>query len=152
MGNRAIITLEDENERKHPVALHVQWNGGLESIEAFMQVAWEAPRNSSDLYDFHVSLCQLLRNYWPDGLCLYAHPLEEAEHRAGGCNNGHYHYRIFRSEPPQLVHWSDKPTGKTLEDCVAAARQREYWTDDPSIITELRSVIPNNQRKYTENA
>ena len=145
MGNRAIITVEDEDKREHPVALYVHWNGGLESVEAFMQVAWEAPRNSNSLYDFHISLCTLLRNYWPDGLCLYGHPLDEVKASAGGCDNGHYRYRVYKTQPPKLVHWSEKPKGKSLNDCVQEARAHEYWTAADDIVSDLQSVTPHSK-------
>lgn len=147
MGNRAIITLEDENNTLHPVALYVQWNGGLESIEAFLQVAWEAPRNSNSIYDFHISLCQLLRNYWPDGYCLYGYPCEDAIKWGESCDNGHYRYRFYQSKAPKLVRWTDKPKGMKLAECTAKARQHEYWTVTDNIIADLKSVMPKNTFK-----
>lgn len=41
MGNRAIITLESAEGLIHPVATYVHWNGGLESVLAFVTFTWE---------------------------------------------------------------------------------------------------------------
>ena len=133
MGNRAIITLEDQHGRTHPVATYVHWNGGLESVLAFIQFTWEEfDRGRDDLYTFHARLCQVIGNFFPDGLSLYAHPIDEADDVAEGCDNGRWHFKITRD-------------GFTLvspkADC-EAARQHDYWTREHNILTMIRNAMP----------
>ncbi len=138
MGNRAVITLEDQQGRKHPVALYVHWHGGLESALAFVETTWELfERGRDDLFTFHARLCQVIGNFFPDGLSLYAHALKDADKWAAGCDNGRWHFRVG-------------PSGVTLPDNPAAldtARQHEYWMRPHPIQEIIRQAMP---KKDTE--
>lgn len=133
MGNRAIITLEDDHGTRHPVALYVHWNGGLESTLAFVQYTWERfARGRDDLFTFQARLCQVIGNFFPDGLSLYGLPLAKAQDWA--TQNGIWHFRIGRN-------------GITLPDAperLEQIRQHPYWTQTPNILETIMKHMPAN--------
>ena len=133
MGNRAIITLEDHQGVQHPVALYVHWNGGLESVYAFIQYTWETfPRAHADLFTFHARLCQVLGNFFCDGLSLYGHPLDKADTWAEGCDNGRFHFTIGKANFEL----------KGRADEVEAAKQHKYWTEERNIFATIKDAMP----------
>ncbi len=68
MGNRAIITLQDQHDRTHPVAIYVHWNGGLESVLAFIKYTYETfERGQDDLFTFHARLVRSSATSSPRG-------------------------------------------------------------------------------------
>lgn len=140
MGNRAVITLEDEKGQRHPVALYVHWHGGLESTLAFVETTWEMfERGRDDLFTFHARLCQVIGNFFPDGLSLYAHAIKDADTWAASCDNGRWHFRVG-------------PSGVTLPDNPAAldrARGHEYWKREHPIQEILRSAMPKTDAACT---
>lgn len=139
MGNRAIITLEDHERRQHPVAIYVYWHGGLESALAFVETTWEMfERGRDDLYTFHARLCQVIGNFFADGLSLYGFSLDEADGVEAGCDNGRWHFRIG----PEGVTYPKNP--KALE----AARDHEYWTREHSIQKMLRRAMPTRDEAF----
>lgn len=131
MGNRALITLGDHEGRTHPVALYVHWNGGLESALAFMTYTWaHYPRGRDDLFTFHARLCQVIGNFFADGLSLYALSLEEAA--SWSPENGTWHFRVA-------------PDGVTLPANPAAiheAQWHRYWKESPSILELIHRNMP----------
>lgn len=139
MGNRAVITLEDHHHCQHPVALYVHWHGGLESALAFVQYTWDVfERGRDDLYTFHARLCQVIGNFFPDGLSLYAHPLEDADDVASGCDNGRWHFRVG----PKGVSYPKDP------QALDAARQHAYWTREHSIQSILKRAMPTRDADF----
>jgi hypothetical protein len=138
MGNRAIITLENDQGQQHPVAVYVHWNGGLESVLAFIQYTWETfDRGRDDLFTFHVRLCHVLGNFFPDGLSLYGYPLDMADECAEGCDNGRFHFTIGK-------HGFDL---KGRADEVAAARKHKYWSDERNIFATIKDAMPQPKRE-----
>ena len=139
MGNRAIITLEDHKNNQHPVALYVHWNGGLESTLAFVTYTWDTfGRGRDDLYTFHARLCQVIGNFFPDGMSLYGYPLHEADANALGCDNGRFHFRVG-------------PAGVSLPTREAecdAARQHAYWTREHPIQENIAAGMPTQDKHY----
>ena len=109
MGNHAIITFE-EARTTHPVALYLHWNGGLESILAFTQYTYAI----GTLYDYHTRLCQVIGNFFDEGLSLYAHPAADAEIIGKSCDNGHFHFACNRREGLQLLSHD----GKTSQEYI----------------------------------
>jgi hypothetical protein len=133
MGNRAIITLENQHGKKHPIGLYVHWHGGLESVLAFMMYTWDTyDRGRDDVFTFHARLCQVLGNFFPDGLSLYGYPLREVRSVAAGCDNGHFHFRVT-------------PGGVFLQeraDEVEAAKTNDYWTRPHTIFDSIKAAMP----------
>ncbi len=130
MGNRCTITFENDNQERHPVMLYLHWNGGLESVLAFVTYTWERfDRGRSDLYTFHARFCQVLGNYFPDGLCLYGHPASEAER--WDTDNGHWHFRIGKDGFELL--------GRSEE--IERSKCHQYWTQSPNIFDTIREAM-----------
>lgn len=139
MGNRAIITLEDAKGKTHPVALYVHWHGGLESVLAFIEYTWETfERGRDDLYTFHARLCQVIGNFFPDGLSMYGLPLRQADKWAGNCDNGRHHFRIA----PEGFSYVTAP------DIIADARTHAYWTRPQPLKATIHSAMPRKDDTY----
>ncbi|MBA2124910.1 hypothetical protein DLM45_01550 [Hyphomicrobium methylovorum] len=133
MGNRCILTLENDKGEQHPVALYLHWNGGLESVLAFIQYTWDTyPRGHGDLFTFHARLCQVLGNFFPDGMCLYGHPLENADGWAEGCDNGRFHFTIGAK--------AFELKGRAAE--VEQAKLHKYWTEERNIFASIKDAMP----------
>lgn len=138
MGNRAILTLESNQDGTHPVALYLHWNGGLESVLAFLTYTWDTfPRGRDDLFTFHVRLCQVLGNFFERGLSIYALPVDRADADACGCDNGRFHFAVG-------------PDGLTLlnrrDVTTANAMAHEYWTQGRTILHAIRDRMPAHQQ------
>lgn len=138
MGNRAVITLADHHGVTHPVGIYVHWHGGLESALAFVEYTWQTfDRGRDDLFTFHARLCQVIGNFFADGLSLYAHPLADADDVAKGCDNGRWHFVV-------------SPKGVTFPADPAAldeARKHEYWTREHSIQSIMKRAMPTRDAK-----
>jgi hypothetical protein len=133
MGNRCILTLENEQGLQHPVALYLHWNGGLESVLAFIQYTWDAyPRGRGDLFTFHARLCQVLGNFFADGLSFYGYRLDLADSCAEGCDNGRFHFTIGST--------SYELKGRAEE--VENAKLHKYWTDERNIFATIKDAMP----------
>lgn len=140
MGNRAIITLEGYKGERHPVAVYLHWHGGLESVLAFMEYTWEIfPRGRDDVFTFHARLCQVIGNFFADGLSLYGHPLEDVAGIADGCDNGHFHVVVG----PKGVRFPGK------EAACAAAREHDYWTREHSIQKMMARAMPTRDAEFS---
>ncbi|MEQ1696187.1 MAG: hypothetical protein ABL901_10160 [Hyphomicrobiaceae bacterium] len=132
MGNRAVITLENDAYEQHPVALYVHWNGGLESVLAFMTFTWDTfQRGHGDMFTFHARLCQVIGNFFPDGLSLYGYDLAVAEQLS--CDNGRFHFRVG-SHAFELL-------GRANE--IKGAKTHRYWQDSPNIFDTIRQAMPS---------
>ena len=86
MGNRAVITTE-----KKDMALYLHWNGGRDSVEAFLKYCelrkFRPP--SSDCYGW-ARLCQVIGNFFgADGLSVGISPYTDDERENPG-DNGIY--------------------------------------------------------------
>lgn len=131
MGNRGIITLEDSKGHKHPVALYLHWNGGLESILGFMQFTWDTfERGRDDMWTFQARLCQVVGNFFPDGLSLYG--MARRSSTKWGAENGIFHFRVDGTG----VHLVNRP------DEVEDAKRHEYWTSEKTILDGIREHMP----------
>lgn len=139
MGNRAVITLESNKGERHPVAIYVHWHGGLESTLAFVQYTWDVfERGRDDIYTFHARLCQVIGNFFADGLSLYGHPLDEADDVASGCDNGRAHFIVGPDGVKVPGH------EKEAED----AKEHEYWTRERTIQAMLKRTMPTRDASF----
>lgn len=70
MGNRAVITTRD-NFRSNGVGVYLHWNGGRDSVEAFLKYMklrrFRTP--DSDSYGW-ARLCQVIGNYFGGTLSI----------------------------------------------------------------------------------
>lgn len=118
----------------HPVALYLHWNGGLESVLAFVTYTWDSfERGHGDLYTFHTRLCQTIGNYFPDGLSLYGYPLSQAQNMS--VDNGIFNFRIGK-DSFELIGRADE---------IPAAKRHAYWTDSPDIFASIANQMPSQK-------
>jgi len=139
MGNRCTITFEDDNQQQHPVMLYLHWNGGLESVLAFVSYTWDTfERGRGDVYTFQARFCQVVGNYFPNGLSLYGHSLAEANPWI--TDNGHWHFRIGK-DGFELLNRSDE---------MPAAMAHNYWTGSPSIFDWIKDAMTGEGYRPTK--
>jgi len=131
MGNRAIISLEDANGKPHPAEIYVHWNGGLESVLAFIKITWDHfDRTHDDVYTFHARLCQVIGNFFREGLSLYGYPYNPNVDLTCA-DNGRFHFRIdahgyhlLNRDPSELEgakdhkYWKPAPGTETIFDTI----------------------------------
>lgn len=87
MGNRAVITTKD-NFRNNGVGIYLHWNGGRDSVEAFMKyMELRMFRPASSCYGW-ARLCQVIGNFFGGGLSLGIGKVGELDINNG--NNGVY--------------------------------------------------------------
>lgn len=84
MGNRCVITTE-ENSKNNGVGIYLHWNGGRDSVEAFLRYCelrgFRTPE--SDCYGW-ARLCQVISNFFgPDGLSIGIDTIDRLD-----CDNG----------------------------------------------------------------
>lgn len=90
MGNRALIvfnTAHDETDETRPLpALYLHWNGGPESVYAFIDVTkqrYKGKRPDSDMQAFAVRMIETIAPFFPDGLSVYLSAVKRSDLRAG---------------------------------------------------------------------
>ena len=72
MGNRAVIAFQDENHDEvlpDSVGVYLHWNGGPESVTAFLDAAKELGVRSENEYGA-ARLCQIIGNWFGGTLSL----------------------------------------------------------------------------------
>lgn len=84
MGNRCVITTE-ENFRNNGIGIYLHWNGGRDSVEAFLRYCelrgFRSPEN--DNYGW-ARLCQVIANFFGgDGLSIGIDTIDHLD-----CDNG----------------------------------------------------------------
>ena len=89
MGNRAVIAFQEENWRTvqpESVGIYLHWNGGPESVTAFLTAAKELGVRPDD---YGVArLCQIIGNWFGGTLSLGVGPCRELDTDNG--DNGTY--------------------------------------------------------------
>ena len=83
MGNRAVITTK-ENFENNGIGIYVHWNGGLDSVRAFLKYCElkEYRKPTSDCYGW-ARLCQVISNYFGGGLSIGIDRVDRLD-----CDNG----------------------------------------------------------------
>lgn len=94
MGNRAVITTKHE-EKNNGVGVYLHWNGGIESIEAFLAYCeikkFRCPEDDNYGWAY---LCTVIGNYFGDGLSLGIDKLERLDTDNG--DNGVYYIEDWK--------------------------------------------------------
>lgn len=151
MGNRAVITF-DKNPTAKSVGIYLHWNGGPESVLAFMQAADELGVRKGDFgsgnstYEL-ARIAQIIGN-WFGGTCSVG--IGTLDHL--DCDNyDNGIYRVRRGEGEPEIDRCKRPTktgdevafGKLVWERLdnAEVRKDPYWTGDDPI---LASVIAKN--------
>lgn len=84
MGNRAVITTNENKPDNEKLGVYVHWNGGLNSVEAFLTYCKMSQfRNPiNDNYGW-ARLCQVIGNFFGGGLSVGIDTLNNLD-----CDNG----------------------------------------------------------------
>lgn len=68
MGNRAVIC--KGKHRSQAIGIYLHWNGGRDSVEAFLSVAKEKTEGRRDDQLNFARLTQVISNYFDTGICF----------------------------------------------------------------------------------
>ena len=83
MGNRAVITTR-ENFDKNGVGVYLHWNGGYDSVEAFLKYCDIKGYREPEMDNYGwARLCQVIANFFDGGLSIGIDTLNRLD-----CNNG----------------------------------------------------------------
>lgn len=84
MGNRAVIT-----DREGRIGVYLHWNGGRDSVAAFLAYAKMKGYRRPEKDDYGwARLCQIVCNFFPDGMCVGVGPLDRLD--VDNFDNGTY--------------------------------------------------------------
>ena len=91
MGNRAVITTNEQKPADQKIGIYVHWNGGRDSVEAFLTYCKIAGyRNPIDDNYGWARLCQVISNFFGGGLSVGIDTLDNLD-----CDNGDNGMYIF---------------------------------------------------------
>lgn len=82
MGNRAVIEFKNTG-----IGIYLHWNGGRESVEAFLKAGKDLQVRSDDQYA-PARLCQIIGNYFGGSLSLGIGPIDSLD--CDNMDNGTY--------------------------------------------------------------
>lgn len=127
MGNRAVITFDTTPHAKS-LGVYLHWNGGAESVAAFVQALDDYKvRNDGD-YEL-ARFIQIIGNYFGGGLSLGVGTLDSLD-----CDNGDNGlFIVSRNGTTRIENIPDgKYTGKGNRETVDldAIRKHTYWRPD----------------------
>lgn len=128
MGNRANLILTD-----HDLSIYLHWNGGPESVAAFLAYAHEVGIPGDDYYP--ARLMQIIGNFLGGTLSLGISAGTSAYQGCG--DNGTYEIAVQGRDEPRIIH-----NGKryTLSELVAAVQSDDYWQREETILDRLRAI------------
>lgn len=121
MGNRAVITASDE--KTNGVGIYVHWNGGLESVLAFLEVAKRRGYRDPSFDDSYAMarLCGLICEFFDGADSVGIGRLKDLD-----CNNFDNGVYVIGNGWTIKSRWGQgaKP-GLTL-DCLSASGREQY--------------------------
>ena len=141
MGNRAIIRFDDDTAPE----LYLHWNGGPESVLAFVEYTAEKMGNSHNHY-FPARLTQVIGNFYGGTLSLQvsSRPLFIDVENVYTVTLSPELSGPFDNPPaPYISERNGKPFTKADAD---KARAHDYWADD-QVMNMLRA---KNDGAFTE--
>ena len=136
MGNRAVISF-DENDNATGVYLH--WNGGPESVLAFLDAAKElGVRGGSDQPYFFARFCQIIGNFFGGTTSVGIGPVKSLDTDNG--NNGWY---IIDNKLDIVKRLHTRDTEKAVADLVVGAKHGglEYYNGVKEEVLKANSAI-----------
>ena len=118
MGNRAVITTK-ENFDNNGVGIYVHWNGGRESVEAFLKYCELKRFRSPETDDYGwARLAQVIANYFGgDGLSIGVNMVDKLDCDNG--DNGTYFIEDWKIVGHEYFDWAEQqeyPLKGMLED------------------------------------
>lgn len=142
MGNRAVITF-DKNPKPSSIGIYLHWNGGPESVLAFLEAADKLKvRNDNDKQYELARIVQIIANFFGGTNSIGIGLLGEMDTDNG--NNGLYSVErngtiIIRQKKSEDSAW------ETLD--ISKLKKHPYWTQSPSI---LENVLASNKEAFKE--
>ena len=126
MGNRAVITTK-ENFDNNGVGIYVHWNGGRDSVEAFLKYCELKGFRSPETDDYGwARLAQVIANYFGgDGLSIGVNRVDHLDCANG--DNGTYFIKDWKIVGRKYFEWTEQqeyPLKGMLEDI--DSRQPEH--------------------------
>ena len=141
MGNRAVITFS-KKPNSHSLGIYLHWNGGPESVLAFLEAANHFQvREGDDAYEL-ARVVQIIGNYFGGTTSIGVGVLRTLD-----CDNGDNGvYALGRSKGVITIRQSTEgKTGwKDLE--LIEIKKHAYWKDDQI----LKNVIAANTAAFSE--
>lgn len=118
MGNRAVITTK-ENFDNNGVGIYVHWNGGRDSVEAFLKYCELKGFRSPETDDYGwARLAQVIANYFGgDGLSIGVNRVDHLDCDNG--DNGTYFIKDWKIVGRKYFEWTEQqeyPLKGMLED------------------------------------
>ena len=106
MGNRAVITTQ-ENFDNNGVGIYLHWNGGRNSVEAFLKYC-ELKGYRKPTFDGYgwAYLCGVITNYFGDGLSVGIDTIDKLDCANG--NNGVYIIDGWKIVGRKYFDWTDE--------------------------------------------
>jgi hypothetical protein len=117
MGNRAVITTK-ENFENNGVGIYLHWNGGRDSVEAFLKYCDLRGFRSPDIdcYGF-ARLCQVIGNFFGGGLSLGIDRIDKLDCDNG--DNGVYIIEGWEIVDRKYIDWGEQMNYDLKEFVVA---------------------------------
>lgn len=139
MGNRAVVIFEDDSNVGSSVGVYLHWNGGPESVLAFMQ----ATKERCGRIDF-VGFVQTAANYFDySGLNLYVGPVDTLDQ--DNDDNGTYHIKAGEIVSRKFMksHMRSQGSLVTSADQLSKARFTRY----EGILAECRADTESRRER-----
>lgn len=136
MGNRAVISF-DENDNATGVYLH--WNGGPESVLAFLDAAKELGVRGGECQPyFFARFCQIIGNFFGGTTSVGIGPVKSLDRDNG--DNGWY---IIDSNLNIVKRLNTADTVKAVADLVVGAKRGglEYYNGVKEEVLKANSAI-----------
>jgi len=148
MGNRAVITF-DKNPTANSVGVYLHWNGGAESVLAFLEACNHfAVRDDSDPAYQLGRFLQIVGNYFGGTISLGVGTLDRLD--CQNYDNGVY--RVTRSGKTITMEQSPRGSlsGPWVPLDLACVKAHAYWTPNEKGVPQiLADVIERNNEPFT---
>lgn len=131
MGNRASIVLPE-----HKLSIYLHWNGGPESVAAFLKYAHDMGVRNDDYYP--ARLLQIIGNFFGGTNSLGVSALTDEPYDYG--DNGIYTVRLENRNEPEIKH--NNHASMTLTEFIQSVEKDSYWlpSEDETIMETLAKI------------
>lgn len=124
MGNRANIVLPE-----HKLSIYLHWNGGPESVAAFLKYAEDVGIRHDDYYP--ARLMQIIGNFFGGTSSLGISSWDGSYTDHG--DNGTYVIRTENSKEPDIKH---RGVTRSLSELISTVRHHGYWSSEGDSIMD----------------
>ena len=147
MGNRAVITF-DKKPTPDSLGIYLHWNGGPESVLAFLEAANQLNvRIGDDGYEF-ARVVQIIANFFGGTTSIGVGKLKTLD-----CDNGNNGLFIVSRAGGKITIRQSKD-GKTLGRYLDLEKVKEhrYWKPERGGVPILESILAANRKIFKEAA